>query len=122
MSTTEKTEKKTAAVAKKQVDVTALVLSKVNTFQKSGELRIPKDYSPENAIKSAYLVLNEAVTRDKKPVLEACSNSSIANALLKMVVWGVSPLKGQIYFISYGDKLEASISYLGNVMLSLIHI
>lgn len=112
------TEKKSTEVVKKQSDVTALVLNKVNTFQKSGELRIPKDYSPENAIKAAYLVLNEQKNKDGKPILESCTNVSIANALLKMVVWGVSPLKGQIYFIPYADKLEASISYLGNVMMA----
>ncbi|AGO49628.1 RecT-like ssDNA annealing protein [Cellulophaga phage phi13:2] len=110
--------KKTTAVATKEKDITAIVLNKINTFKQSGELRLPKDYSAENALKSAYLVLNESLTRDKKPVLTACSQGSIANALLKMVVWGVSPLKGQIYFVPYGDKLEASVSYLGNVMMA----
>jgi recombination protein RecT len=111
------TEKSTA-VAKKETEITTVVLNKINTFQKSGELRLPKDYSPENALKSAYLVLNEMQTKDKKPVLDVCSKPSIANALLKMVVWGVSPLKGQIYFVPYADKLEASISYLGNIMMA----
>lgn len=110
--------KKNTEVSVKQKDITALVLDKVNTFTSSGELRIPKDYSVENALKSAYLVLNEAVTRDKKPVLQACSQASIANALLKMVVWGVSPLKGQIYFVPFADKLDASISYTGNIMMA----
>ncbi len=112
------TAKKTTAVATKEKDITTIVLNKINTFKQSGELKIPKDYSPENALKSAYLVLNESLTRDKKPVLTACSQGSIANALLKMVVWGVSPLKGQIYFVPYGDKLEASVSYLGNIMMA----
>lgn len=111
--------KKTTAVAtKKETEITNIVLNKINTFKESGELKIPKDYSPENALKSAYLVLNEALTRDKKPVLQVCSQASIANSLLKMVVWGVSPLKGQIYFVPYADKLEASISYTGNIMMA----
>ena len=114
----EKTETKTTSVVKKELDITNIVLNKINTFKETGELRLPSDYSPENALKSAYLVLQEAQTRDKKPVLEACSKTSIANALLKMVTWGVSPLKGQIYFVPYGAKLEASISYTGNILLA----
>ncbi|MEX0314725.1 MAG: recombinase RecT [Allomuricauda sp.] len=110
--------KKPTSVVKKQTEITTQVLNKINTFSQTGELRLPKEYSPENAIKSAYLVLNEAKAKNGKPVLEACSNESIAQALLKMVVWGVSPLKGQIYFIPYADKLEASISYTGNIQLA----
>ncbi len=115
---TETKKTTTAVVAKKETEITNIVLDKINTFKKSGELKIPSDYSPENALKSAYLVLNETQTRDKKPVLQACSQASIANALLKMVVWGVSPLKGQIYFVPFADKLEASISYTGNIMMA----
>lgn len=111
-------KKNTAVATKKETEITNIVLNKINTFKKSGELKIPNDYSPENALKSAYLVLNESQTRDKKPVLQACSQASIANALLKMVVWGVSPLKGQIYFVPYANKLEASISYTGNIMMA----
>lgn len=110
--------KKTTAVATKEKEITVMVLEKIKSFQDSGELKIPSDYSPENALKSAYLTLNEAQTRDKKPVLQACTQASIANSLLKMVVWGVSPLKGQIYFVPYADKLEASISYTGNILLA----
>ena len=44
-----------AAVEK---DITAQVLQKVQAFEKSGELRIPKDYSPENALKGAMLILS----------------------------------------------------------------
>lgn len=106
------------AVAQASKDITQSVLTKVEAFQTSGELQIPEDYSPQNALKSAYLMLTEAKTRDNKPVLEHCSNESVAQALLKMVVWGVSPLKGQVYFIPYGNKLEASISYTGNIALA----
>ena len=33
-----------------------------------------------------------------------------------MVVYGVSPIKKQCYFIPYGNKLECSISYSGNIV------
>ena len=40
-------------------DITTQVLTKVNTFSETGELKLPKDYSPENALKSAYIKLTE---------------------------------------------------------------
>ncbi|WP_294267706.1 recombinase RecT [uncultured Chryseobacterium sp.] len=99
-------------------DISAQVLAKVDAFTAAGELRIPKDYSPENALKSAYLLLTEAENSQKKPVLEVCTKESIANALLKMVVWGLSPMKKQCDFIPYGNKLECSIEYTGNIVLA----
>lgn len=95
-------------------DISAQVLSKVEIFQKSGELRIPKDYSPENALKSAYLIL----TDPRNNLLAQCTKESAANALLKMVVWGLSPLKKQCDFIKYGDKLECTPEYTGNIVLA----
>ena len=64
-------------------DISAQVLAKIEVFRSAGELRIPKDYSPENALKSAYLVL----TDPKNNLLVKCSKESVANAMLKMVVW-----------------------------------
>lgn len=112
------TTKKTTEVAKVTKDITAQVLEKVQAFQGSGELTIPEDYSVENAIKSAYLVLKETKNKAGKTALEACSKSSIANALLKMVVWGLSPMKKQCDFIMYGDKLECQMEYTGNIALA----
>ena len=99
-------------------NITTNVLNKINAFQTSGELRIPKDYSPENALKSAWLILQDTKDRNNNPVLQACSKESIANALLKMVVWGLSPLKKQGDFIAYGTQLEFSPEYTGNLVLA----
>ncbi len=93
-------------------------MSKITSFQQSGELRIPKDYSPENALKSAWLVLQETKDRNNNPVLQSCSKESIANALLKMVVWGLSPLKKQGDFIAYGAQLDFTPEYTGNLVLA----
>jgi recombination protein RecT len=93
-------------------DISTQVLAKIDAFQKSGELTLPKDYNPENALKSAYIILSDP----KNNILEKCNKSSVAEALLKMVVYGVSPIKKQCYFIPYGDKLECSISYAGNIV------
>lgn len=94
-------------------NVTEEVLQKVLLLQKNEGLKLPADYSPENALKSAYLILSETVDKDKKPVLESCSKVSIANSLLDMVTKGLNPAKKQCYFIAYGGKLTMSESYFG---------
>jgi recombination protein RecT len=109
MSTTEKT-----AVATVKNDISAQVLAKIDAFEKSGDLTLPKDYKVDNALKSAYIILSDP----KNNILVKCDKSSIAEALLKMVIYGVSPIKKQCYFIPYGDKLECSISYAGNIAIA----
>lgn len=106
----------TKAVATTQVknDISTQVLSKIDAFQKSGELSLPKDYNVENALKSAYIILSDP----KNNILAKCDKSSVSEALLKMVVYGVSPIKKQCYFIPYGEKLECSISYAGNIAIA----
>lgn len=99
-------------------DISAQVLAKVEAFQKAGELKIPNDYSPENALKSAYLILAETKNTSNQYALEHCTKESVANALLKMVVWGVSPMKKQCDFIMYGNKLECQMEYTGNIVLA----
>jgi len=108
----------TTAVETVKRDITVSVLSKINAFQQSGELKLPADYSAENALKSAYLILLETKNTNNQLALEHCTQESIANALLKMVVWGLSPLKKQCDFIMYGNKLECGIEYTGNIVLA----
>ena len=109
------TKEKTAVV--KQSDIAASVLSRVNAFQESGELMLSKNYSAANALKSAYLILQNTVDRNKKCVLESCTKYSIANALLDMVTQGLSPVKKQCYFIAYGGQLTLMPSYMGKIMI-----
>jgi recombination protein RecT len=101
-----------------QKEITAQVLAKIKSFESTGELRIPSDYSPENALKGAMLILEELKDRNKQPVLQVCTKTSIAQSLLKMVVEGLSPLKRQGYFIPYGDELQWSRSYQGSMALA----
>lgn len=98
--------------------ITDNVLNRVNKMQREGSLQIPENYSPENALKSAYLKLLETKTRDNKPVLQACTQESIANSLLEMIVQGLNPMKNQGYFIPYGNQLTFSRSYLGTVAIT----
>lgn len=104
----------TMAVAEIKKDISTQVLAKIDAFEKSGELKLPKDYNVENALKSAYIILSDP----KNNILAKCDKSSVAEALLKMVVYGVSPIKKQCYFIPYGEKLECSVSYFGNIAIA----
>lgn len=95
-----------------------IVSDKIHAFLSSGELHLPKDYSVDNALKSAYLVLQTVEDKDKKPALEVCERSSIANALLDMIVQGLNPGKKQVYFIVYGKTLVAQRSYFGSMAVA----
>lgn len=102
----------------KQKTITDNVLTRIKEMEGDGMIQMPYNYSYQNALKSAWLVLQETQTKDKKPVLEVCSQTSICNALLDMCVQGLSVAKKQGYFIPYGNKLEFSRSYLGTVAVT----
>jgi len=102
-------------VKKSVVDV---VKHKVNEFITSGELFLPKNYSPDNAMKAAWLILQSTVDKDGRRALEICTRDSIANALLDMVVQGLNPLKKQNYFIVYGKTLTCQRSYFGSMAVA----
>lgn len=87
----------------------------VKNYTNSGELALPEGYSPDNAMKSAWLVLQEALDTNKRPVLESCTRVSIINALQSMLYQGLNPDKKQCYFIAYGDKLTLQRSYFGSM-------
>lgn len=67
----------------------------VKNYTNSGELALPEGYSPDNAMKSAWIVLQEAVDTNKRPVLESCTRVSIINALQSMLYQGLNPDKKQ---------------------------
>lgn len=94
------------------------VEKRINELQKTDSIHFPKNYSPQNALISAMLTLKEIQTRDKKPVLTACSKESIQNSLLTMVAQGLSPAKNQGYFIAYGSKLKFMRSYFGTMAVA----
>ena len=101
-----------------QKDVVDTVLSKIKDFEEAGELKLPTNYSAANALKSAWLILQETKDRNDKPALVVCTKESVANALLDMVVQGLSPMKKQCYFIVYGSKLTLQRSYLGTLAIA----
>jgi recombination protein RecT len=107
-----------AMVKKDTVDVVA---KKVKEFQENNEIHFPANYSPENAMKSAWLILQSIKTGKNngyKPALEVCTKDSIANSLLDMVVQGLNPAKKQGYFIVYGNQLTFQRSYFGTMAVT----
>ncbi len=117
MSTTEKTNKGNALALVKK-DVVDVVGKKVQEFVSRGELHLPPNYSVENAMKSAWLILQNTFDKDKRPVLQVCTRDSIANALLDMAVQGLNPAKKQGYFIAYGKQLVFQRSYFGTMAVT----
>ena len=95
-----------------QRDITDSVNKKIDELQSEG-LALPLNYSHSNALKSAFFKLQEVKDKSGRPALEVCTKESIANALLDMVVQGLSPAKTQCYFVVYGTQLQMLRSYFG---------
>lgn len=90
------------------------LIQQVKQKQELG-LSFPADYNPANELMGAYLVLKETTDKNGKPVLEVCSQASVAFALMSMVNKHLSMLKGQCYPIAYGGKLQCQPSVYGNI-------
>lgn len=95
-----------------------LAEKKIFEMQENNEINLPEDYSVGNALKSAWLKLQETKDRSGKPVLQSCTRTSIMNSLLDTAVQGLNPSKDQVYYIPYGKKLTAMRSYFGNIALA----
>lgn len=112
----EKKDEKTSI--QKFEDIREQVLSRIEQFQKDGSMILPKNYSVENHMKSAWLALQEVEDREHHKALQICTKESIANSLLDMVLQGLSVSKKQGYFIMYGNKLIFQRSYFGTIALA----
>lgn len=92
------------------------VISNLGRLQEQG-LEMPPGYSPQNALKSAFFELTNNTGGN---LLQMAANNqemktSISNALLDMVIQGLSPAKKQCYFIKYGNKVQLMRSYFGTM-------
>lgn len=105
-------------LSKVQNDVVEETMLKINDIKKIGGIKVPDSYSIENAVHAAGLILSQTLDKDEKPVLETCTKESIANALLKMVIEGLDPLKKQCYFNAFENKLKCMRSYQGSIVLA----
>lgn len=95
-----------------QKDITDQVSNRIKGLEEEG-LKLPVNYNAANALKSAWFAIQKAQDRNKKPALEVATKESIANALLDMVVQGLSPAKTQCYFVVFGNELQLQRSYFG---------
>ncbi len=121
MTATSKNQQPVAMQSKaiaKYENISEQVLNKIEKFQADGGLTLPANYSVENHMKSAWLILQSTKDRDGNPALSVCTKDSIANALFDMVLQGLAVSKNQGYFIVYGNKLEFQRSYFGTVALA----
>lgn len=110
-ATTEKPTNNALATKDEPKNPTVVVGQMIQSFMQKGTLRLPRDYSPENALKSAWLALQEIN-------VAPATKESVVNALLDMVVQGLNPAKKQCYFILYGNKLACQRSYFGDQALA----
>ena len=94
-------------------NITDGVLNRVNAMTDKKELVLPKNYSPENALKFAYLEL-------KQNNLLNTNKDALAAALLNMCVQGLSPQKKQCYFINYGGSVQLMRSYHGDRAVAIL--
>lgn len=112
----EKKDEKTSI--QKFENISEQVLLRIEQFQKEGSMILPKNYSVENHMKSAWLALQEVEDKEHHKALQICTKESIANSLLDMVLQGLSVSKNQGYFIVYGNKLVFKRSYFGTIALA----
>ena len=83
-------------------------------------LSFPKNYSVENALNAAYLMLKDATVKKKEgaswneyPILSVVTANSVASSLMDMTVQALNPVKKQCYFVVRGNKLTLMRSYQG---------
>lgn len=103
-------------VAATQRSLDADVQDSINQMmnQENG-LKLPANYAVGNALKSAFFALKGNNDGDLIQVAAHMPEmkTSIANALMDMVVQGLTPAKTQVYFIRYGNQVKMQRSYFG---------
>lgn len=102
-------------VSQMQREMVDSVQHKIDELAQSNGLNFPSNYSAANALRSAWLIIQQTKDMNNRPALEVCTRESVANAMLNTVVMGLNPGKKQVYYIVYGNKLEAQRSYFGTM-------
>ena len=102
----------------KYENISEQVMARIDALTADGSMTLPSNYSVENHLRSAWLILQSTVTREGKPALQVCTKDSIATAMFDMVLQGLSVSKKQGYFIVYGNELTFQRSYFGTITLA----
>lgn len=106
----------TNGVAETQRALDLGVQNQINQMMKQENgLKLPANYAVGNALKSAFFALKSSNDGDLIQVAAHVPEmkTSIANALMDMVVQGLTPAKTQVYFIKYGNQVKMQRSYFG---------
>ena len=109
------------ALTEAKKEIIDVVNARITEMEKKGALHFPENYSPQNALQAAWLIIQDTTDKNKRPVLQVCTKASITNAMLKTVTQGLNPAKKQIYYIARENQLYADPSYFGNVLLAKRH-
>ena len=105
-----------AAISQK--DMVELVQNRLDELSRNNSIHFPANYSVPNALRSAWLIIQSTKDINQRPALSVCTRESVINALLNTVILGLNPAKNQIYYIVFGDILEAKRSYLGTMAVT----
>lgn len=82
-------------------------------IKNNGSVIIPPNYDVNDAVKSLYLSALQTVDRQKRPVLESCTKTSIEQVIQQYVSKGLNVAKKQCYLVAYGSTLTLQESYFG---------
>lgn len=99
----------------RQESIIESVQARISEMSEQGTINFPPNYSVSNALRSAWLTIKETKDMQHRPALSVCTKESVCNALLNTVIQGLNPAKKQIYYIVYGDQLQAQRSYFGTM-------
>lgn len=113
----EKPKDQKSELALMKTDIVDVVTARITSLVGHDKLHLPKNYSAENALMAAWLKLQSTKDRSGKAALTVCTHDSVANALLDMIVQGLTPAKDQCYFVVYGTSLVLLRSYFGDEAL-----
>lgn len=99
----------------KRKDIPVMVHNQLDKLVAEGNLSFPARYNASNAIQNAWMIIQDTKDRDNRPALDVCTVGSVMKAMLDTVIMGLNPAKKQVYYIVYGNKLEAQRSYFGTM-------
>lgn len=94
------------------------VLDRIKDDIENERIRIPVNYAYENTLRIAWLIIQNLTNKDGQHALQVCTQISIINAMLKMVLNGLNPQKNQCSFIMYGNTLECEFEYAGKILVA----
>lgn len=99
----------------KRKDIPVMVHNQLDKLVAEENLSFPARYNASNAIQNAWMIIQDTKDRDNRPALDVCTVGSVMKAMLDTVIMGLNPAKKQVYYIVYGNKLEAQRSYFGTM-------